>query len=243
MSEATDLARRLMRRADRASLGVSFVDGGERRPYVSLVLLAIDHDLAPILLLSALAEHSKALAGDDRVSLLIDGTAGHEQPLTGPRLTLLGRATKSAENSNLPRLRARYLARHPDAARYADFKDFAFYRVAVERGHLVGGFGMIDWLDRAALSDDVALGESLVEAEPGIVEHMNQDHADAVDLYAGRLLGLAGTGWHMTGIDRHGIDLRLGGSLGRLDFDQPVGDAAAARAALVSLVKKAREIA
>jgi putative heme iron utilization protein len=242
MSEAIALARRLMRTADRAALGVSFADAGERRAYVSLVLLAVDHDLAPILLISSLAEHSKAIASDDRISLLLDATAGHEQPLTGPRLTLLGRAEKSPEDSSLPRLRARYLARHPDAARYAEFKDFAFYRVAIERGHLVGGFGMIHWLDRAALSDDVALGETLVAAEPGIVAHMNQDHADAIDLYVNRLLGLAGSGWRMTGVDRHGIDLRLGGSVGRLDFDQPATDAATARATLVSLVKRAREM-
>jgi putative heme iron utilization protein len=218
-------------------LGVSFLDAGEYRPYVSLVLLAIDHDLAPVLLLSALAEHSKAIAADDRVSLLIDGSAGLVQPLTGPRLTLLGRA----EKSDNPRLRARYLARHPDAARYADFKDFAFYRVAIERGHLVGGFGMIHWLDQAALAAGDASSEALVEAEADIVAHMNEDHPDALDLYANRLLKLAGQGWRMTGIDHAGIDLVLGNSRARLDFEQPVADGPAARAALISLVKRARE--
>ena len=41
-------------------------------------------------------------------------------------------------------LHRRFLARHPDAGMYAGFKDFAFYRVAVERAHLVAGFGKID---------------------------------------------------------------------------------------------------
>lgn len=231
------LARQLLRRADRAALGVALAEGDQRRPYVSLVLLAVDHDLAPVLLISALAEHSKAIAGDDRVSLLIDGTAGLDQPLTGPRLSLVGRAVRSEE----PRLRERYLARHPDAAGYAGFKDFAFYRVEVERGHLVGGFGMIHWLDAAALGAPHALAERLVEAESDIVAHMNEDHADALDLYANRLLGLAGQGWRMSGIDRDGLDLRLGGQVARLDFDQPVGDADAARRSLVSLVKRARQ--
>jgi putative heme iron utilization protein len=231
------LARQLLRRADRAALGVALAEGEQRRPYVSLVLLAIDHDLAPILLISALAEHSKAIMGDDRVSLLIDGTAGLEQPLTGARLSLVGRASRCDE----PRLRARYLTRHPDAAGYAGFKDFAFYRVAIERGHLVAGFGMIHWLDQAALTAPAALAEKLVEAETGIVAHMNQDHADAIDLYANRLLGLPGQGWRLSGIDRDGVDLRRGGQVARLDFDQPVTDADTARQSLVSLVKKARQ--
>ncbi len=231
------LARQLLRRADRAALGVALAEGDQRRPYVSLVLLAVDHDLAPILLISALAEHSKAIMGDERVSLLIDGTAGLERPLTGTRLSLVGRAVKSDE----PRLRARYLARHPDAAGYAGFKDFAFYRVAIERGHLVAGFGMIRWLDGAALRIPDALAERLIEAEAGIVAHMNEDHADALDLYANRLLSLPGQGWRMSGIDRDGFDLRLGGQVARLDFAEPVSDADAARQSLVSLVKRARQ--
>lgn len=239
--EPAVLARQLLRRADRAALGVSFAEDDRRRPYVSLVLLAVDHDLAPILLISSLAEHSKAIAGDDRVSLLIDGTSGLAQPLTGPRLSLLGRAEKSPDDSALPRLRARYLARHPDAARYAGFKDFAFYRVRIERGHLVGGFGAIHWLDQAALTTPDALADTLIESEADIVAHMNQDHAGAVDLYAAKLLKLPGRGWRMTGVDRAGIDLRLDGATARLDFDLPVADAQAARMALISLVKRARE--
>ncbi|MEI9901889.1 MAG: pyridoxamine 5'-phosphate oxidase family protein [Hyphomicrobium sp.] len=87
------MVRELVRGFDRASLAT--VLAGENWPYASLVLVALDHDLSPILLMSDLALHSKAIAADDRVSLLFDGTAGLDQPLTGPRVTLLGRATRS----------------------------------------------------------------------------------------------------------------------------------------------------
>ena len=30
---------------------------------------------------------------------------------------------------------------------YAGFNDFHLYRVAIERAHLVGGFGKIRWID------------------------------------------------------------------------------------------------
>src|SRR5258707_15033312 len=127
--------RDLVRGLDRAALATALpVDGGHW-PYASLVLVAVDHDLSPILLLSDLAEHTKAIAGDDRVSLLFDGTHGLDQPLTGPRVTLVGRAARTAD----PRLGRRFLARHPDAEIYAGFKDFYFYRIALGRAHMVAG--------------------------------------------------------------------------------------------------------
>src|SRR5262245_53778447 len=117
-------ARRLLRAADRAALATRLAQP-EGWPYASLVLLACDQEGAPLLLLSDLAEHSRNIAIDDRVALLIDGTAGHDDPLTGPRLTVLGRAATSADAGQ----RARFLARHPGAALYAQFADFRLYRI------------------------------------------------------------------------------------------------------------------
>lgn len=228
--------RALLRRLDRAALATALPAEGAAWPYASLVLVAVDHDLSPVLLLSDLAEHTRALKDDPRVSLLFDGTGGLDQPLTGPRVTVLGRAERTGD----ARLQARYLARHPDAAMYAGFKDFAFYRVAVERAHLVGGFGRIHWLAGDAFETPAAAG--LPEAEAGIVAHMNDDHADAVRLYAEKLLGLEGAGWRMTGIDAEGIDLRLGGRTARLAFDPALMAAGEARKALVGLVARARSI-
>jgi hypothetical protein len=235
--EISTLARRLMRQADAAALGTVLAADGS--PYASLVLVAVDHDASPLLLLSDLAEHSRNLAADGRVSLLFDGTAGRESRLTGARLTLQGQARRTAE----PRHRDRFLARHPDAQGYADFADFAFYRVAAARAHLVAGFGRIEWLEATDLLQPEALAAPLVEAEAGIVGHMNQDHADALALYARVLAGCGGEGWRMTGCDGEGFDLRAGGEFCRLDFARPVGDAGEARAELVRLAETAREAA
>ncbi len=240
--EPAPQARILMRSLDRATLASALPASqaipegqGTAWPYASLVLTAVDHDLAPILLLSTLAEHSKAIAADARVSLLFDGTAGLEQPLTGPRLTVLGYARRTTE----PRPRQRFLARHPDAALYADFSDFHVYRLEITRAHLVAGFGRIRWVEAADLVGAPA-STALIEREADIVNHMNEDHRDAIDLYATRLLGRAGAGWRMTGIDADGFDLRRAGEVARLDFTAPVLDAEQARAALVALVKQAR---
>lgn len=233
------LARGVMRAMDRAALATvarpDLPDAGS--PYASLVLVALDHDASPLLLISALADHTRNIIADPRVSLLFDGTTGLDEPLTGPRVTVLGHAVATDE----PRHRARYLARHPGAAVYADFGDFAFYRVEVSRAHLVAGFGRIHWVDARDLLLDIPAGRALVEHEAGIVEHMNADHADAVQLYATRLLGRGGQGWRMTGIDPEGVDLRRGGEVTRLSFERPVHDPESARAELVRLVKHARQ--
>jgi putative heme iron utilization protein len=227
--------RDLVRRLDKAALATALPNENGTWPYASLVLVAVAHDLSPILLMSDLAEHSKAIAADNRVSLLFDGTAGLDQPLTGPRVTLMGRAEQTGEE----RLKERFLARHPDAAMYADFGDFRFYRVALERAHLVGGFGKIRWLTAAELLP-VPPAPALVKAEQEIVAHMNDDHADAVELYAAKLLGLPGDGWRMTGIDGEGIDLRRRGVVARLALPAPVTGPEEARKALIALVAKAR---
>ena len=236
------LVRELVRGQDRAVLATALPDGAGSRswPYASLVLAAVDHDLAPILLLSDLADHSRAIAADDRVSLLFDGTAGFDQPLAGPRVSLLGRVARTDDE----RLRRRFLAHHPDADMYAGFNDFKFYRVAVERAHLVGGFGKIRWLSLDELLP-MALRAPLAavkSAEDEILAHMNADHADAVQLYATRLLDLPAGDWKMTGIDAEGFDLRCSGKTARLAFDTALRAPTEARASLVALASKARSI-
>ncbi len=228
--------RALLRGLDRAALATALpaLEGGAAWPYASLVLVAVDHDLSPVLLLSDLAEHSKAIAAESRVSLLFDGTGGLDQPLSGARVTLLGRIERTID----PRLAQRFLARHPDAEMYAGFKDFHFYKVAPERAHLVAGFGKIRWLEASELMPAKAPG--LADSEADIVSHMNGDHADALQLYAEKLLGLPRGDWRMTGIDAEGIDLRRGGQVARLPFDAPLANAGEARKVLVGLVGRAR---
>ena len=228
------LARRLVRSATSAALTTVMRRDGW--PYGSLALTACDHDAAPILLLSALAEHSRNIAADARLSLLFDGSAGFEPRLGGPRVTLMGRARESHE----PRHRARFLARHAEAERYAGLGDFSFYRVEVERAHLVAGFGRVERLDGARILFDVSGAGELGAAEGEIIAHMNRDHAEALTLYANALLGEGGAGWTMTGCDPEGCDLRRGGRAARLAFEAPVSDPAGARDALVALLARAR---
>jgi putative heme iron utilization protein len=250
MNETVDrggLCRGLIRRQQHAVLATTLAEGSGGHPYASLVAVACDLDASPLLLLSDLAQHSRNIAAERRVSLLFDGGGGEHplpsasaDPLAEPRVSLLG----EAERADDPRLLARFTAHHPSAARYAGFGDFHLYRVTIGRGHLVAGFGRISWVEAAELRFGEEAG-ALAEAEAAIVAHMNADHADAVALYASRLLRRDGAGWRMTGIDPEGIDLCSASELARLDFapsihEGPVLDALAARRALVALAEQAR---
>ena len=230
--------RRLLRTATTASLGTLDATGA---PYVSLVMLATEPDASPLLLLSDLADHTRNFKRDPRVSLLVDGTTGMASPLAGARATLMGRIEAAAD----PLRQARYLARHDDARGYAAFADFNLYRIAIERAHLVAGFGQIHWV---AASQVLWQGDSvqpLAAAEADVVAHMNEDHLDAVALYATRLLGQPEAQpeapWRLTGIDPEGADLQAGKRHCRLWFDKPATDAESARVELVRLVKRARQ--
>jgi putative heme iron utilization protein len=219
-------ARRLLRRCGRAALATSL----RGAPYASLVLYAVDYDARPLLLLSDLAQHSRNIAFDPRVSLLIDGTAELPEPLSGPRLSLLGQAEAVADR----RLRERFTARYPDSKVYAGFADFKLYRIAVERGQLVSGFGQIAWIEGSDLlfagdSTDIAAAESAIIAQ--VNEHLVETLAGCI----AQRLGHSGEGWRATGCDPDGLDVRSGDAVARLEFVAPVSTAAAVPAALAQL--------
>ncbi len=234
-SDIAASARALMRRAFKGSMAT--IDRAGNYPYASLVTLATDPSGAPVFLISKLARHTANLAGDDRVSVLIDETGALADPLQGARLTLHGRAEPVGDDDVV---RRRFLARHPEATVYADFPDFGFWRLEVEGAHFIGGFGRIFDLGPGDLLLPLDDAGELVAAGPGIIEHMNDDHADAVELYA-TALGDAGPGtWRMTGIDPEGFDIALDGQARRILFAQPVATPAGARTELVRLAAEAR---
>ncbi|MDQ0395415.1 HugZ family pyridoxamine 5'-phosphate oxidase [Labrys monachus] len=214
-------------------------DGG---PFASLVNVATDFDGSPLLLLSKLAAHRANIEADPRISLLLAET-GKGDPLAHARLTVTGRAEPAGGEAVQARCRERFLAKHPKSALYAGFADFGFFRVAIGAGHLNGGFARAAELSAAELTTDCSQAAALMEAAPGALAHMNADHADAVRLYATRLLGGRDGPWRMTGLDPEGADLAFAGRTLRLAFPEPVHDAQALRGMLVRLTREARSAA
>jgi putative heme iron utilization protein len=227
--------KRLIREARTGALA-TLLPGGA--PYASLVSVATLMDGTPVTLLSQLARHTKNIAADPRASLLLDERRSGD-PLAVGRVSLVGRIVPTDDEAAA----RRFLARHPEAAGYAGFKDFAFWRIEVESAHLVAGFGRIVDLTPADLHTDTGGAAALAEAEADAIEHMNEDHLDALALYATKLLDAPPGEWRIVSLDPEGCELRLGDTVRRLDFPAPVTDGEALRKTLVALAQAARAAA
>jgi len=226
-------------RATRAG-ALATIDRNTGHPFASLVNVATDVDGSPLILVSRLSTHTANLEADDRASLLLAST-GKGDPLAHPRLTLLGSFAQIArDDPELPRLRRRFLARHPKSELYAGFGDFSFWRLQTVSAHLNGGFARAADLKAADVMTDIAGAENLIGAEEGAVAHMNDDHAEAVRLYATKLLGAEDGPWRLTGLDPDGLDLARGDATLRLRFPQRVVNAEQLRKVVVELAAKAR---
>ena len=233
---AAALARTLLRRSRQGALATLMPDSGD--PYCSLVNVASHPDGSPVLLISRLARHTRNILSDSRVSLMLDERAEGD-PLEGARIMLAGRA-EQADDAELAAVSRRYLAAHPSAEAFVNFKDFSFFRVKPSGAHLVAGFGRIIDLEPEQFLTDLSGAEALLEAEQGAVDHMNEDHREAMNLYATRLLGAEQADWRCTGCDPDGIDMQSGAKTLRLDFPERVTNAPALRKMLVRLAAEAR---
>lgn len=150
---ARNLARELIQAASYGALAVLRPDGGV--PSVSRIALATDAAGGLISLISALADHTRALQADPACALLVGEPGATGDPLTHPRLTLHARAAFVARGTAEHRdLRARYLSLRPKAKLYVDFTDFSFVRFDVSDGVLNGGFGKAWRLAPADLRPD-----------------------------------------------------------------------------------------
>jgi hypothetical protein len=226
-------AKKLLREGRSGALATLMPGSGD--PYCSLVNVATAADGAPLFLLSKLALHTKNILTDGRVSLMLDERKEGD-PLEGARVMLMGTCAKSSDPAAL----ASYLCRHPDAEMFANFADFAFYRMAIVRAHLVAGFGRIVDLGPQAILTDVSDSEALIKAEADAIAHMNSDHADACRLYATKLLGAPDGEWRCVGIDPEGLELQQGRTALRLPFSQRVTGPGPLRAVLKQLADEAR---
>ena len=229
-------AKRLLRSIRAGTLATL---NGSGDPFASLVSVATDPDGSPLILVSQLSAHTRHLDKDKRASLLLAET-GAGDPLTHPRLTITGVAQKIVDPAARAAVRQRFLAKHPQAALYADFGDFSFWRLAMDQIHLNGGFARAARFPAKRLLTETADADALLASEQGAISHMNADHAEALALYAQVLAGQPAGAWIATGLDPDGMDLACGDRTARLVFPQRVTTPGDLRKVLVDLAEAAR---
>jgi putative heme iron utilization protein len=216
---------RVLLRGARAATLCTARDG---QPFGALVTPACAPDLSVLMLLSGLSEHTRHLRHDPRCAVAVTGAPTGVNPQTAPRLTVVGEASVEPDKA----LKARWVARHPYAAFYADFTDFTLFRLRPTGGHYIGGFASAHRLSQADLQADEAAAAAIGAAEAGIVAHMNSAHAADIAQMAG------GDGWQMVAVDVDGCDLAAGEVVKRIDWAGPVADADGVRAELARLARQ-----
>ncbi|MCW5721818.1 MAG: HugZ family protein [Devosia sp.] len=235
-AEALRLAKTLLRSARHGALATLTPQTGA--PQVTRVGVSTDFDGAPVLLISGLAAHFPALAADPRCSLLL-GETGKGDPMAHARITITANARiLEPDDANTPRISARYLAHNPKAKLYAGLGDFRFVRLDPVAASLNGGFGRAYALAGADLLSSA--DPALAAAEGHALEHMNQDHADAVDIYARYYAKAPGGKWVLTGIDAEGIDIADGDDVRRIFFDKTLSVPQDMHMTLVQMARTAR---
>ncbi len=137
--EARALARDLMQAARFTALGV-VLDGG--MPLVTRTGFGLGPQGQPLCLVSSLAMHAQALRANPACSMMVGEPGQKGDPLTHPRLSLIGRVSFVEHGSpEYAEMAAQYLRSHPKAKLYIGFADFSFVCLQVETAHLNGGFG------------------------------------------------------------------------------------------------------
>ena len=216
-------ARCLLRNARAGTLATA--DNGQ--PHAALITPAPAPDLSLLMLLSGLSAHTRQLQVDGRCALMVAGEPTGPNPQTAPRLTVLGTATREDN----PALKARWVARHPYAAFYADLGDFRLVRLRPSAGHYIGGFASAHRLTAADLTPDPAAVAALAEAEADVLLHMNRDRLGAVERIAGE------PGWRMVAVDVDGCDLQRDEVIRRVPWSAPAADVEAMHQELIRLAR------
>src|SRR5262245_11277920 len=197
-------------------------------PFGSVTPYCVDENGQPIIYISYIAQHTRNIMSDPRVSLTVIEDVDSDDVQARGRVTCIANARHidgSAENAAVS---ARYFRYFPSSRQYDQTHDFTFFRLELVRIRFIGGFGQIFWIEPAEF---VAKNPFSAAQELQIIQHMNNDHAGALKRYCG---GVAAT---MVGIDSDGFDVLKSGRKVRFTFETPIHTMNDARQALIAMAQ------
>jgi heme iron utilization protein len=206
-------------------------------PFGSVTPYCLDRDFVPNILISSIAQHTKNIKANPKVSLLISETHTQTNKQALSRLTYIGEAQKVEDDGDIKK---RYLSFYPSAASYFKTHDFSFYRINPVRLRFIGGFGKIYWIEAV----DLKLQNIFpVDDELKIVEHMNTDHQLNLKDYVRFYLECGGGDEiRMMGLDQFGVDLSVNEVKRRIDFKAPLENPSQARSVFVEMAKESKKV-
>lgn len=211
-------------------------------PFASRAPFTPLSDGSPIVCISDLAEHTMNIRRDPRASVLVsEAVDDAEDPLARPRVTLVGSFLPFGPT---PEQIQTHLQRHPSAAGYVGLDDFSWWRLDVLTARYVGGYGLMGWASGDELRSSSP--DPVLPASQPMIDHLNDDHADACRDIVRALAGLDdASSARVTALDRYGITFLSrrpdGVTVARVAFDAVLAGPGDVRAATVRLANRARE--
>lgn len=181
-------------------------------PFGSIAPYLVDHDGSLIIHISELAEHTKNLEHDARVSLIT-----HNQ--NDPHIQMQGRVTLNGYAHRLPdRQHAQYLRHFPEAQELVKL-DFYFYRITPIAIRYIAGPGRVHWIDMKDYAATQA--QAFAKHEMESIDWINHQAE------LGALLdqhGINAPEAKVFALDCDGINVRCGEQIFRLDFTEALAD-------------------
>jgi putative heme iron utilization protein len=223
----SDVARRLLLQQSFGVLSTISLDV-PGYPFGSVTPYCVDQQCRPVIYISTIAQHTRNILADPRVSLTVfESNGGTDDVQARGRLTYIANARPMREEE--ADVHDRYFRYFPSSRQYEQTHDFAFFRLEPVRIRFIGGFGRIYWLEA---SQFLVANPFSPSQESRIIQHMNRDHSDAIKNYTG------GDSAEMVGIDDQGFDVLKAGGKVRFFFETPVHNMDEARQALIAMAKR-----
>jgi len=202
-------------------------------PFGSIVPYCLNKKGLPIILISTIAQHTKNIISNPKVSLIVT-EGGADDSQTVGRVTYLGDA-ELIDNEDIDSVK-RYYNYFPQSRDYHLTHDFNFYVIRPVRVRFIKGFGQIYWVEK----DDFLLANPFsFDEEKQMISHMNADHLDAIRHYCDlcTIFYEESPSPEMVGVDSEGFHLRVGSRIHRINFTEPVNTPGSVRKALVEMAK------
>jgi putative heme iron utilization protein len=211
-------------------------------PFGSVAPFVLQADGSAVVLISAIAQHTANIRANPKVSLMVrqeespEGGAVADAQAVG-RVTLVGDAREVPEE-RLSDVAERYFLFFPDSRGHRDVHDFSFYAVEPVRIRYIGGFGSIHWIEPDAWAAPQASWDMTPSA---IIDHMNEDHGDALAAMCHAFRADASGAAEMLTVDPAGFHVRTPATLHYFVFAEDCGTSGSVRGEMVRLTRAARE--
>ena len=149
-------------------------------PFGSIVPYDVEKDGSIIIFISLISEHYKNLENDARSNIFISDPFGNNDPQANSRVSILTEFAKISDKE-FDKVSESYWNRFPNAKSRSIAHNFCFFRSKNLKLRWISGFGEMGWIEEKDFSN--APFDEISYIGMDIIQHMNEDHKDALSKY------------------------------------------------------------